>query len=153
MTRPARYRGGVAPHRGIGRAHDCLLVARDRAGNTLDFLTGRGPLSAAQLGSCLRPILPSSVLLISDGAASYRRFATDTGIRHEWVNVRAGVRARGDIHIQNVNGWHARFKGWLVHFRGVASRYLAQYSGWQRLLDAKCLSTPTQWLIAGIRLG
>ena len=153
MTRPARYRGGVAPHRGIGRAHDCLLVARDRAGNTLDFHTGRGPVSAAQLGSCLRPVLASSVLLISDGAASYRRFAIEIGIRHEWVNVRAGMRARGDIHIQNVNGWHARFKGWLVHFRGVASRYLTHYSGWQRLLDARRLCTPKQWLIAGIQIG
>ena len=153
MTRPARYRGGVAPHRGIGRAHDCLLVARDRAGSTLDFHTGRGPVSAAQLGCCLRPVLAPDVLLISDGAASYRRFANDAGIRHDWVNVRAGARVRGDIHIQNVNGWHARFKGWLVHFRGVASRYLAHYSGWQRLLDAGRLCTPAQWLLAAGRLG
>jgi transposase-like protein len=152
MTRPARYRGGVAPHRGIGPAHDCLLVARDRAGNTLDFHTGRGPVSAAQLGACLQPVVAPGALLISDGAAAYRRFTTDAGIEHEWVNVRAGVRTRGDIHIQNVNGWHARFKGWLIRFRGVATRYLAHYSGWHRLLDARRLYTPKQWLIAVIQL-
>ena len=36
---------------------------------------------------------------------------------------------RGDIHIQNIKGRHARLKRWPVHFRGVASRYLAHYSG------------------------
>ncbi|MCD2519275.1 IS1595 family transposase, partial [Massilia sp. G4R7] len=67
------------------------------------------------------------------------------------VNVRAGRRARGAIHIQNVNGWHSRFKNWLVRFKGVASRYLANYSGWQRLLDAHALRTPAQWLGAAVR--
>jgi hypothetical protein len=47
-----------------------------------------------------------------------------------------------------VNGWHARFKNWLVRFRGVASRYLIHYSGWQRLLDARLLVTPAQLLHA-----
>jgi len=54
--------------------------------------------------------------------------------------------------VQNVNGWHSRFKGWLVHFRGVASKYLANYSGWQRLLDARELITPAHWLIAAAKL-
>ena len=60
-------------------------------------------------------------------------------------------RARGAIHIQHINGWHSRFKGWLVRFKGVASRYLANYSGWQRLLDARTLHTPAQWLCAAVR--
>ncbi|MCD2517707.1 IS1595 family transposase, partial [Massilia sp. G4R7] len=35
--------------------------------------------------------------------------------------------------------------------KGVASRYLANYSGWQRLLDAQVLRTPAQWLCAAVR--
>jgi hypothetical protein len=93
------------------------------------------------------------VLLISDGAAAYRRFAADTGITHQAVNVQAGVRARGAIHIQNVNAWHSRFKSWLDRFRGVASRYLIHYSGWQRILDARCLTTPARLLCAAVQLG
>ena len=151
MSRPARRRGGTAPHRGIGRAHDCLLIARDRTGGTLDFHTGRGPVSAAQLKACIGPVLAGDALLISDGAASYRRFAQDAGIRHAWLNVRAGERKRGDIHLNNVNGWHARFKGWLIRFRGVASRYLIHYSGWQRVLDAGHFTTPAQLLRVAAR--
>jgi transposase-like protein len=153
LTRRARKRGGVAARRGINKEYDCLLVARDRNGNTLDFHAGRGQVTAAQLHGCLRPVLPADVLLISDGAAAYRRFAADAGITHEAVNVRAGVRARGAIHIQNVNGWHSRFKSWLVRFRGVASRYLINYSGWQRILDARRLATPAHLLCAAAQSG
>jgi hypothetical protein len=92
-------------------------------------------------------------LLISDGAVAYRHFAAQAGITHEWVNVQAGERARGAIHVQNVNGWHSRFKSWLARFRGVASRYLIHYSGWQRLLDARRLTTPAQLLCAAAQPG
>jgi transposase-like protein len=153
LTRPPRKRGGVANRRGINGEHDCLLVARDRTGQTLDFHTGRGQVTAAQLHACLTPVLPVDVLLISDGAAAYRRFATQAGITHEAVNVKAGIRARGAIHIQNVNSWHSRFKSWLVRFRGVASRYLINYSGWQRLLDARRLTTPAHLLCAAAQRG
>ena len=153
LRRPPRKRGGVARRRGINREHDCLLVAGDRSGQTLDFHTGRGQVTAAQLRDCLMPVLPEDVLLISDGAPAYRHFAAQAGITHEAVNVKAGVRARGAIHVQNVNGWHSRFKSWLVRFRGVASRYLINYSGWQRVLDARRLTTPAHLLHAAVQLG
>jgi transposase-like protein len=153
LTRPPRRRGGVAGRRGINKEHDCLLVARDRSGQTLDFHTGRGQVTVAQLHRCLKPVLPADVLLISDGAWSYRHFAVQAGITHEAVNVQAGVRSRGAIHIQNVNSWHSRFKSWLVRFRGVASRYLINYSGWQRILDARRLTTPADLLCAAAQLG
>jgi transposase-like protein len=153
MSRPSRRRGGKARQRGITSEHDCLLVACDRNGQTLDFHTGRGPVSAVKLASCLGGVLPTHGLLISDGALAYRCFADDAGIRHAFVNVRAGEHARGEIHIQNVNGWHARFKGWLVRFRGVASKYLHHYSGWQRVLDTGRLNTPSRLLAAAAEPG
>jgi len=151
LTRPARKRGGVARQRGINQEHDCLLVARDRHRSTLDFHVGRGPVTAKQLRDCLTSVLPADVLLVSDSAAAYASFAADAGITHEPINVQDGQRVRATYHIQNVNGWHSRFKSWLVRFRGVASRYLAHYSGWQRMLDAHELQTPAQWLRAAVR--
>lgn len=153
LSRQPRKRGGVATRRGISREHDCLLVACDRNGNTLDFHTGRGQVTVAQLDRCLRPVLPADVLLVSDGAVAYRRFAAQAGITHQWVNVQAGERARGAIHVQNINGWHSRFKSWLVRFRGVASRYLINYSGWLRILDARRRITPAHLLCAAAKPG
>jgi transposase-like protein len=153
MTRKPRRRGGVAQKRGISNELDCLLVARDRSGQTLDFHTGRGQVTVAQLHKCLKPVLPADVLLISDSALSYRHFARQAGIMHEAVDTKTGGRARGAIHLQNVNAWHSRFKSWLVRFRGVASRYLINYSGWQRVLDARRLTTPAHLLCVAVQLG
>jgi transposase-like protein len=153
LTRAPRRRGGVTRRRGINGEHDCLLVARDRSGQTLDFHTGRGPVTAAQLEVCLRPVLSPDILLISDSAAAYRRFAAGAGLTHEAVNLKAGIRARGAIHIQNVNAWHSHFKTWLVRFKGVASRYLVHYSGWQRVLDDRRLTTPVQLLRSIVQSG
>ena len=151
LDRPPRRRGGVASRRGINQEHECLLVARDRGWQTLDFHTGRGPASAAQLGACLRPVLAPDVLLISDSARAYQAFAAGAGILHETVNLRAGVRARGAIHLNNVNGWHSRYKTWLRRFNGIASRYLLHYSGWQRVIDDGLLRTPAQMLVTIVK--
>jgi len=84
-------------------------------------------------------------------AAACRVFARDTGIAHEAITLRAGSRARGAIHLNHVNGWHARFKTWLRRFNGIASRYLVNYSGWQRLVVDGELRTPAQLLTATIQ--
>ena len=49
LHRPPRKRGGRAALRGISRHLDCILVARDRSGQTIDAVTGRGALKVTQL--------------------------------------------------------------------------------------------------------
>jgi transposase-like protein len=150
LKRPARKRGGRASRRGISREFDCILVARNRTRHTCAFVTGRGPVTAQQLVTHLLPVLARDALLVSDAARAYQAFAKRTGISHEIVNVQAGMRARGALHIQGVNGWHGRFKTWLRRFNGVASRYLHHYAGWQSVLDAAVLTTPRQWLCTAV---
>ena len=150
LNRPARKRGGKANRRGISRELDCILVARDRNKLTYDFVTRRGPVSAEQLARHLLPVLAPDVILISDGAKAYEVFARQASITHESVNVQRHERVREAVHIQNVNGWHGRFKTWLRRFNGVASRYLANYTGWQRVLDAAALTAPSHWLRVGV---
>jgi len=153
LNRPPRRRGGKATRRGISGELDCILVARDRNKVTHDFVTGRGPVSARQLALHLLPVLSPDVLLVSDAARAYQAFARQAGITHEFVNVQAGIRARGALHLQGVNGWHTRFKTWLRRFNGVASRYLANYTGWRRVLDTAALTTPVQWLHVAVAPG
>ena len=84
------------------------------------------------------------------GPTAYRSFARQTGITHEAVKLRAGVRTRGAIHVQNVNAYHSRLRGWLLPFRGVASRYLENYLGWRWALDGKRIATPAALLRAAL---
>jgi transposase-like protein len=154
LDRPPRHRGGHAAKRGISSELDCILIARDREGRTVDAVTGRGALTAAQLERDLLPRLDRQSLLISDGHPAYRAFARKHRIAHEAVNVRAAVRVRRlgslAIHVQNVNAYHQRFKAWLQRFHGVASRYLPNYLGWRWALDGERVILPEQLLCIAI---
>jgi len=142
LTRPPRKRGGKATKRGISSEQVCVLVARDRSGQVLDWVPGKGPVTPAQLRQHLLPRLACDALLVTDGHPAYRSFARQAGITHEAVNLQAGIRVRGAIHVQNVNAYHSRLRGWLLPFRGVASRYLDNYLGWRWALDRQRIATP-----------
>ena len=150
LARPPRHRGGAAAKRGTSAEQVCVLVARDRSGQTLDFVTGRGPVTKAQLKRCLPPVLDKDVLLVSDSNAAYRYFALEEGITHRAINLRAGVRVDGAIHVQNVNAYHSRFRGWLRHFNGVATRYLSNDLGWRWAIDGKRIDSPDVLLRAAM---
>jgi len=150
LDRSPRKRGGRAGKRGISRELDCVLVARDRSGQTIDAVTGRGAVSKQQLERHLLPWLDPQVLLVTDSHAAYRAFARAHSIAHQAVNLRAGERVRQDaagaIHVQNVNGYHRRLREWLAPFHGVASRYLPNYLGWCRALDGRRIASADQLL-------
>ena len=148
MTRPARQRGGAAGQRGISNEQVCILVARDRTGQTVDFVTGRGQLTKAKLHACLPPVIDRDILLVSDGHPAYPVFAREMGILHAAVNLRAGIRVRGTVHVQNVNAYHSRLREWLRAFHGVATRYLPNYLGWRWILDARRILSPESLLRA-----
>jgi transposase-like protein len=150
LERPARKRGGKATKRGISNEQMCILVARDRTGQTLDWVPGKGLVTRAQLHEHLKERLEPDVLLVTDAHAAYRAFAREAGITHEAVNLKAGVRVRGAIHVQNVNAYHSRLRGWLQPFRGVASRYLGNYLGWRWALDGKRVKSPDTLLRAAL---
>lgn len=83
----------------------------------------------------MQPILVRDVLLVSDGNPTYRYFGQDNGISHDAINLSAGLRVNGAIHIQNVNAYHGRLKQWLNRFHGMATYYLDNYLAWFRSLD------------------
>ena len=72
------------------------LVARDRAGRTFDFVTGRAPLTRHHLRRCLAPAVERDILLVTGGHPAYRLFARASGIAHSTLNLAAGVRVAGE---------------------------------------------------------
>lgn len=134
LDRPARKRGGEAKKPGRSGEQVCILVARDRAGHTVDHVS-RG-FDKDIIAQVLNPVLAKDVILCSDGLSSYKAFCREHGFAHKILNLSAGIRVVDDVfHIQNVNAYHSRFKGWLHRFHGVASKYLPNYLGWFWWLD------------------
>jgi hypothetical protein len=98
------------------------------------------------LQRCLTAVVAPDVVLVTDGHPAYPVFARKAGIEHRTVNLSAGVRVAGALHVQNVNAYHSRFKQWLRRFNGVASRYLPNYLGWRWALDGGRISSPEMLL-------
>lgn len=94
-----------------------------------DFVELLGRLEA--LTPQQRALVPRR--LHNEGGSMGTRVA---GIVHRTINVRRGVRVvDGVFHIQNVNAYDSRLKGWMRRFHGVATRYLENYLGWRRLIE------------------
>lgn len=133
LGRVARRRGGKASTRGLSKEHVPMLVARDRSGATTDFVLPAA--SIAEVSAVLRPVVAGDAILCTDGSPMLASVAKVLKVAHEALNLKAGIRVRGPWHIQNVNAYHARFKGWLKRFHGVATSYLPSYLGWFRAID------------------
>lgn len=133
LSRKPRRRGGTGARRSLEVKRIAVLVVRDRHGATADFrLPGVG---AEQIERVLKPLLAPDVILCTDGASAYTLVAQHLGLTHYAVNLVRGIRLRGAYHIQNVNAYDSRLKGWMKRFHGVATRYLENYLGWRRMLE------------------
>jgi transposase-like protein len=133
LTRPARKRGGKAKKRGLSDEQVPVLIARDGTKATTDaILPDR---SAKSIGAVLEPVIDSHATLVSDGAQAYRAFANEAKILHVALNLSEGERTWGVYHIQNVNSYCSRLKGWMRRFNGVATKYLDSYLGWHRIKE------------------
>jgi hypothetical protein len=84
----------------------------------------------------LSTLLPKDIILCSDGSSTLAAAAKTLGVAHRPVNLSAGIRvAAGVYHVQNVNAYDSRLKGWIHRFHGVSTRYLDSYLGWFRAID------------------
>ena len=121
LERRPRRRGERARQRGLSAEQVPALIARDRAGHTTGAVLP--DLGAEAIKAALAPGIAGDAVLCSDGAKAYAAFAARHGLHHEPINVAAGVRVRdGAFHVQNVNAYHGRLKGWIGRFNGVATR-------------------------------
>jgi len=133
LKRPARKRGGRAAKRGLSKEQVPVLIARDRNKATTDrILADR---SERSISAALEPVVAKSAVLVSDGAHAYRAFANRASLAHVALNLSAGEHSWGIYHIQNVNNYGSRLKGWMRRFNGVATKYLDSYLGWHRAND------------------
>src|SRR3954463_12225048 len=149
--RGPRRRGERASRRGPSAEQVPARIARARAGHTVGAVLP--DLGAEAVKTVLAAVVADDAVLCSDGAKAHAAFAAERGIRHEPINVAAGIRVRdGAFHVQNVSAYHGRLKGWMGRFNGVATRCLANHLGWRRTLErAAEPSASRTWLLAAAR--
>jgi hypothetical protein len=111
-----------------------VLVVRDRSGQTADFKLAK--LDAPHVIAVLQPLIAQDAILCTESAGVYAVFARIVGIAHRQINIRQGRRVvEGALHIQNLNAYDSRLKGWMRRLHGVATKHLEDYLAWQRMLE------------------
>lgn len=151
MPRAARKRGSKASKRGLSDEQIPVLICRDRAGSTTDFVLEKD--DRTHIFEVLKPILASDAILCTDGSRAMIGVARKIGITHRPVNLAAGIRVIARVyHVQNVNAYGSRLKTWMRRFNGVATCHLANYLGWRRYLDRNH-STPSASAFLSASLG
>jgi len=134
LSRQPRRRGGKASKRGLSSEQVPVLIARDRNRVTLDALLPKADVKS--ISRVLTPVVDSDVILCSDANPIYKAFTKKTHMQHIALNLSAGIRVQENaFHIQNVNAYDSRLKGWMRHFNGVATKYLPNYLGWRRCIE------------------
>ena len=147
LLRAPRKRGGKAKKRGLSREQIPVIVVRDRYGATTDSVLQK--VTQETVGAVLKPVLAEDALLCTDGATVYRALAKTEGIEHHALIASQGIRVKEKVyHIQNVNAYDSRLKGWMTRFNGVATKYLPNYLGWRRLLEKQGSELTSQRYLA-----
>ena len=135
LKRRARKRGKISGKRGRAKEDWVpVLTVRDRGRHTFEAILPSTSIKG--ISEQLSGKIEKDSVLCSDGYKSYIQFAQDNELVHKRLNLSAGVRVIDKVfHIQNVNAYHSRLKGWIARFHGVATKYLDHYLGWFRIMD------------------
>ena len=132
--RAPRKRGRSSKHKRGERVP--VLLVRDRNATVADFVLSH--VKKEVVHDCLRPLMSKEVVLCSDGSSLYKTFAEKEGIPHKRIISSANEYVIDNIfHIQNLNAYISRLKAWMKRFNGVATKYLANYLAWRRILEKR----------------
>lgn len=151
LPRPSKQRSGKAQD-GTGAEKTTVVVAVQR-GTSIAFDQMLAHGTAVALTEALRPVLSTDAVLSTDGNAAYWTVAQELGVASgSFIAAYHGHGGDGVWHVQSVNRYDSSLKTWMTRFRGVATKYLANYLGWRRLLDRfKDTLTPQQFLFHALR--
>jgi len=146
LPRPARQRGGKAAKRGLSAEQIPIMAARDRSGATIDAVLPR--LDAASITKALRSAIAPPAALCCDGGSAVTAFARRAKLTFHVVPAPGIPKPEApELHINNVNAYHGRFKEWMRRFHGVATKNLPNYLSWRRTIEALgAASTSAAWI-------
>src|SRR5271165_6871843 len=153
LPRAARKRGGKAAKRGLSVEQIPIMVARDRSGATIDAVLPR--LDTASITKALGGVIVRPAQLCCDGGSAIIAFARRARLTFHVLPAPGNPKPEvPELHINNVNAYHGRFKEWMRRFHGVATKNLPNYLSWRRTIEVLgAASTPAAWIRAAAGLG
>lgn len=132
MGRPPRKRGKQVKKRGISKEQVCIATAIDRNKNIVMEMVCKGRVSNKDLERLYTNHLGKDSIVCTDSHRSYIKFSKDFSLEH--VQIARGRHKNGIYNLGRINSLHSDFKVWLETFRGVSTKFLANYLHWYKWL-------------------
>jgi transposase-like protein len=133
LARKPRGRGGKTEARESREDLVPVLVGQLRGSHHIvdRVLTA---MTADQATDALKSVVGPDTLLCTDGSGAFRKAAATLGVTAKSIAVSYDGRVlEGVYHVQTVNNYHERLKGWVNgSLRGVATKYMPNYLAWMR---------------------
>jgi transposase-like protein len=139
IDRKSRKRGG-------GKIKQVpIFIALDRSGVVSHKVLERNTKENIQ--SQLKPLLSSGSVLCTDGNLSYKGIAEELDIDHKRLIGLDNQRViDGIYHIQTLNNYMKRWKGWLKRFNGIGTDYIENYLSWFRFMEDNKEYSDQTWI-------
>lgn len=133
MPRKSRKRGGEVSLRGISKQQVCIATAIDRNNNIIMEMVCKGRVRSKDLERLYDGHMTKSSIICTDSHKSYIQFSKNQAVEH--IRIKRGHHKNGIYHISHINSLHSHFKGFLEPFKGVSTKYLANYIHWFKWLQ------------------
>ncbi len=102
---------------------------------------GLGQPTDRKIQTMLQPRLTHATTICTNGTKAYRRLCREAKL--PLVAVNGGKRLQGSIyHVNSINAYHSRLKGWMVRFKGMATPHLQHYLYWHLFTDQATKTSP-----------
>jgi len=108
-----------------------VITAVSRTGESVMVPVKGKKVTTKQIDDSIGGKMEESSTLITDKNSAYRKFAKDNGLKLRQVKSTEHVDKNDRrIHIQHVNATHSKLRGFMGKYRGVSTKYLANYLKW-----------------------
>lgn len=143
------------PRKHVGNGH-CfpplvpVLIALDRYENETE--TVLLDKSYQQIAPAIEPLISRGSVLCTDGNQSYIQVAENAGVIHKRLIISDKKRVEDEVyHIQTLNNYISRLRGWMARFHGVGTDYLKNYLAWFRMKEQR-RDDAKSWLSGGMKI-
>ena len=133
MPRASHKRGKAISTRGLSKEQVCVPCAVNRNGLSIAKISNLGRVSTKNLHSVFDDRIDNTSTIVTDKMNSYVRFAKSNGI--DLIQLKTGKSKKGIYHIQYINSYHSKLKGFMNRFKGVSTKYLNNYLIWHNFVS------------------
>lgn len=129
MPRPPKKRGTPAKKRGLSNEQICVPCAISRDNGVMARISGTGKVSLGKIKYAFSGKIEDGTVLVTDKERAYIKFAEESKL--SLIRIKADNHIyKGIYHIQHINAFHSRLKGFMRGFNGISTKHLNNYLAW-----------------------